>query len=99
MLRISILLPALLAIFAANLPAQEISVHPGTQIPVELRTKLKTESARVGAKGEGEKKWTLQSGACSSPPVQEMACSHFFRHVAGNPHEPCSSLAPENHHR
>lgn len=52
MLRISILLPALLAIFAANLPAQEISVHPGTQIPVELRTKLKTESARVGAKIE-----------------------------------------------
>jgi len=52
MLRIPVLLPVFLAIFAVNLSAQGISVHPGTEIPVELRTKLDTQSMKVGAKIE-----------------------------------------------
>ena len=52
MLRIRILLPVLLAISAAFLSAQKTSVHPGTEIPVELRTKINTLGAKVGAKIE-----------------------------------------------
>src|SRR5512146_1505737 len=52
MLRIRSLSPITLAIFAAVLSAQEISVHPGTEIPVELRTKIDSHSTRAGAKVE-----------------------------------------------
>lgn len=52
MLRIRSLSPITLAIFAALLSAQEISVHTDTEIPVELHTKLDSHSARAGAKIE-----------------------------------------------
>lgn len=52
MLRIRTLVPVLLAIFAAFSSAQETSVHPGTEIPVELRTKIDTHGVKVGAKIE-----------------------------------------------
>jgi hypothetical protein len=46
------LLPALLVISAAVISAQETSVRSDTEIPVELRTKIDTQSAKVGAKIE-----------------------------------------------
>ena len=46
--RIETLLPVLLAILTATPTAQEISVRSGLQIPVELRTTVKAESAKVG---------------------------------------------------
>lgn len=52
MLRIRSLSPIMLAIFAAVLSAQETSVHPGTEIPVELRTKIDSHSVTRGAKVE-----------------------------------------------
>ncbi len=52
MVRVPILLAALLVIFRAFSLAQQTSVHPGTEIPVELRTKIDTQSVQVGAKIE-----------------------------------------------
>lgn len=52
MLRIRNLMPILLSILAALCSAQQTSVRPGTQIPVELRTKVDTQSAKVGSKIE-----------------------------------------------
>ena len=52
MLRIGFLLSALLLVFPASVRAQEISVRPGTQIPVELRTRVDTHSIKPGARIE-----------------------------------------------
>lgn len=50
--RIGFLVSALLLIFCASPRAQEITVRAGTQIPVELRTKIDTHSVKPGAKIE-----------------------------------------------
>jgi hypothetical protein len=50
--RIGFLVSALLPIFCASLGGQEITVRTGTQIPVELRTKIDTHSVKPGAKIE-----------------------------------------------
>lgn len=50
--RSGFLLSALLLTSCASLCAQEVSVRPGTQIPVELRTKIDTHSIKPGAKIE-----------------------------------------------
>ncbi|MDT8068024.1 MAG: hypothetical protein ROO76_07630 [Terriglobia bacterium] len=52
MARIAILLSAFVAASAVSLSAQEISVRAGTQIPVELQTKIKTDSAKPGERVE-----------------------------------------------
>jgi hypothetical protein len=54
MLRVAILLPAMLAASAGFLSAQDISVSPGTEIPVELRTRIETGSAKPGQPVEFE---------------------------------------------
>ncbi len=52
MLSIGGLFSVMLVILAAPLSAQETSVRPGTEIPVELRSRIDTHSAKVGTKIE-----------------------------------------------
>lgn len=47
-----VLVSALLLVFCDSLRAQEITVRTGTQIPVELRTRIDTHSVKPGAKIE-----------------------------------------------
>ncbi len=50
MLRIRTLLPLLLVVLVASCWAQQVSVRPGTEIPVELRTKIDTQSVNAGTR-------------------------------------------------
>lgn len=52
MSRIGFLISAVLLVYPGSLCAQEMSVRAGTQIPVELRTRIDTHSIQPGAKIE-----------------------------------------------